>query len=142
MMHREPRVGVGAVVISKQGKVLLALRRRAPEAQHWGILGGKVEYFETLEDAVRREVKEESGLDVTIQELLCVTDHIITEENSHWVSPAYLCEINSGSVEKREPNTIAEIDWFAVDDLPSPLTMTARNALEVYRSRHRRSNVR
>jgi 8-oxo-dGTP diphosphatase len=130
MMTQHPRVGVGALVQSGDGKVLLALRGRPPEAGCWGILGGKVEFGELLTTTVVREVKEESGLDVRIVRLLCVTDHIVEAEGAHWVSPAYLCEVVGGALERREPEAIPEIGWFALDSLPGPLTMTAQNALK------------
>lgn len=132
MTQSAPRVGVGALVRNADGELLLARRGRPPEAGCWGILGGKVEYGETLTATVVREVKEESGFDVRILDLLCVTDHIVPAEQAHWVSPAYLCEVIGGELTLREPEAIPEIGWFAPDQLPEPLTMTAQNALEAY----------
>lgn len=132
MTQQHPRVGVGALVRNAEGELLLARRGRPPEAGCWGILGGKVEYGETLASTVLREVKEESGFDVEILDLLCVTDHIVLAEEAHWVSPAYLCAVVGGELALREPEAIPEIGWFAPDQLPEPLTMTAQNALTAY----------
>jgi ADP-ribose pyrophosphatase YjhB (NUDIX family) len=88
-----------------------------------------VEFGELLTTTVVREVQEESGLEVRIVRLLCVTDHILPAEGAHWVSPAYLCEVVGGRLEHREPEAIPEIGWFGLDELPTPLTMTAQNAL-------------
>jgi ADP-ribose pyrophosphatase YjhB (NUDIX family) len=120
---------VGALIRNGDGQVLLARRGRPPEVGCWGILGGKVEFGELLTTTAVREVQEESGLDVRIVRLLCVTDHIVPAEGAHWVSPAYLCAVVGGVLENREPEAIPEIGWFELDALPGPLTITAQNAL-------------
>lgn len=132
-MGQNPRVGVGALVVNERGEVLLARRGRPPEAGCWGILGGKVEFGERLMETAIREVEEECGLQVRIERLLCVTDHIVLDEGAHWVSPAYLCTVVGGTLVHREPEAILEIGWFGLDGLPGPLTLTAQNALQAYR---------
>ena len=64
--------------------VLLTLRRRAPEAGCWSIVGGKVDFLERLEHCVVREAREEAGVEVELIRLLCVTDHVLPEEEQHW----------------------------------------------------------
>ena len=91
-----PRVGVGVLLVDAQGRVLLTLRNRAPEAGCWSIVGGKLGFLETLEECAVREAREEVGLEVAIRSLLCVTDHCLRQENQHWVSPAYLAQILAG----------------------------------------------
>ena len=134
MDREQPRVGVGILVVDK-GRVLLALRRRSPEAGSWSILGGRVEPFETLESCAAREAHGEAGIDVVIERLLCVTDHIVVDERAHWVSPAYLARIVDGVPENREPEKAAEVAWFPLDDLPHALTVTARRAIDAYLDR-------
>lgn len=77
-----PRVGVGAFIIDENEKLLLILRNTNPERMHWSIPGGKVEWMETVEDTVVREIKEETNLDIKLESLLCVTDHIIKRTRS------------------------------------------------------------
>ena len=134
----QPRVGVGVLLTDNHGRVLLTLRKRPPEAGHWSIVGGKVDFLETLEQCAIREAREEVGVEISLRSLLCVTDHCLPGENQHWVSPAYLGQILMGEATNCEPAKTCEVRWFSLNELPSNLTMTARNAIRAY-SKHRES---
>lgn len=127
-----PRVGVGVLLCDANDRVLLTLRRRAPEAGCWSILGGKLEPFERLEECAVREAREEAGVEVQLLGLLCVTDHLLPQEGQHWVAPAYLAKAYAGTVQNLEPEKTSDVRWFALDDLPQNLTVTARSALLAY----------
>lgn len=128
----QPRVGVGVLLADSQGRVLLTLRKRPPEAGCWSIVGGKVDFLETLEQCAVREAREEVGVEISLSSLLCVTDHCLPGENQHWVSPAYLGQILSGEATNCEPGKTREVRWFSLDQLPPNLTMTARNAINAF----------
>jgi len=127
-----PRVGVGVLILDHRSRALLTLRKLPPEAGSWSIVGGKLEYLETLHDCALREALEEVGLAISIEGLLCVTDHLLPQESQHWVSPAYLGRIASGLAKNCEPRKTRQVRWFPLDQLPSNLTMTARNAINAY----------
>jgi 8-oxo-dGTP diphosphatase len=135
----QPRVGVGVMLVDRhgdsQGRVLLTLRKFAPEAGCWSIVGGKLDFLESLENCAIREALEEVGLTIAIDSLLCVTDHILPEEGQHWVSPAYLGRVLAGEARNCEPEKTRAVQWFRFDELPQKLTMTAKNAIEAYRRR-------
>ena len=133
----QPKVGVGVLLVDAQDRVLLTLRRLPPEAGYWSIVGGKVDFLETLEACAIREAREEVGLEISLHSLLCVTDHCLPGENQHWVSPAYLGQVLSGEAANCEPEKTREVCWFDLHRLPSNLTMTARNAIRA--NTHRRS---
>src|SRR5215471_744357 len=59
-----PRVGVGVLVVDRERRVLLTLRRRAPEAGCWSLVGGKLDFMERLEECAMREAREEAGVEV------------------------------------------------------------------------------
>jgi 8-oxo-dGTP diphosphatase len=126
-----PRVGVGVLVIDDAGRVLMSLRRRPPEAGTWSILGGKLELFEHLETCATREVREEAGIDIRIERLLCVTDHLIGTRQ-HWVAPAYLARIAAGVPRNLEPQSASDLRWFRLTKLPKPLSIPARAAIDAY----------
>lgn len=138
-MHHlaRPRVGVGVLLVEEFRRVLLTLRNLPPEAGCWSIVGGKLEFLESLEECAIREAFEEVGLKIAIDRLLCVTNHRLPAEGQHWVSPAYLGRSLSGTVRNCEPSKTREVRWFSVENLPANLTMTANNALQAY-SRLRR----
>lgn len=96
------RTGVGAIVVD-EGQVLLLKRREEPEAGRWGIQGGAVEFGETVEDAGKRELGEELGVECEVVRLLGVTDHILPEEGVYWVSPVFLARVSSGTPKNAEP---------------------------------------
>ncbi|HUE42448.1 MAG TPA: NUDIX domain-containing protein [Candidatus Sulfotelmatobacter sp.] len=129
----QPRVGAGVLLVDERERVLLTLRRAAPEAGCWSILGGKVDFLETVKDCAIREAYEEAGVRVAIERLLCITDHLLPGENQHWVSPSYLARIVEGEAYNREPHKSEDLRWFGLDELPENLTMTARNAIAAYR---------
>lgn len=127
-------VGVGALIVDDQGRLFLA--RRGPKAKNerglWEFPGGAVERGERLADALRREIREEYGVEIEVGELLDVVDHLLPEEGQHWVSPAYLCRIVSGTPAILEPDKCAEIGWFAPADVPRDLTVISRENRENY----------
>jgi ADP-ribose pyrophosphatase YjhB (NUDIX family) len=79
-MQREfptaPIAGVGAVVLDRELRVLLVRRGKEPLLGEWSLPGGALELGERLEDGVRREVREETGLEVVPEEVVAVFDHI------------------------------------------------------------------
>jgi 8-oxo-dGTP diphosphatase len=131
----QPKVGVGVLLVDESGRLLLTLRRRPPEAGCWSIVGGKLDYLETLEQCAVRETLEEVGAAISIDSLLCVTDHLLPAEGQHWVSPAYLACVSSGDTKNCEPDKTQEVRWFPLDALPPNLTITARNAIAAYKRR-------
>lgn len=128
-----PRVGCGAFIRRADGHLLLVQRGRAPEQGHWGLPGGKVDWMETVENAVVREVLEETGLHVHLQRVLCIVSYFEPDLTppEHWVAPVYLAAIQgSEHAVRREPEAILAIGWFALDALPTPLTTSTVQALQ------------
>jgi 8-oxo-dGTP diphosphatase len=130
-----PRAGVGVLLVDEPGRVLLTLRKFSPEADCWSIVGGKLEFLESLEECAIREAREEAGVEIAIERLLCVTDHRLPGEGQHWVSPAFLGRIVGGEARNCEPQKAHEVRWFPLGELPVNLTMTARNAIRAYSER-------
>ncbi len=122
-------VGVGAVIFDHD-QILLLKRLNAPEIGYWAIQGGSVEFGETIEAAIQREVWEELGVESEIVTLLGVTNHILPDEEQHWVAPVFLMRITSGTPQNMEPHKHEHLQWFSLDALPHPLTLTTRCAID------------
>ena len=122
-----PRAGCGAAIV-RDGRIFLVLRRRPPEAGAWSLPGGKVDFLERVEDAIIREVREETGVQIVLTRPLLVSQ-LIGADGQHWVSPVYLATIVTGEPENREPEKAAAVAWFAMDDLPKNLAQAAREAI-------------
>jgi 8-oxo-dGTP diphosphatase len=135
-------VGVGAIIVDEQGRLFLA--RRGPQAKNerglWEFPGGAVEFGERLADALKREIREEYGIEIEVLELLDVADHILPDEGQHWVSPSFICAIVSGEPAIREKAKCIEIGWFAPDEMPKDLTQVTRTNLMHYRQ-HKRGGI-
>lgn len=127
-----PRVGAGAFILNKKNEILLMKRKKNPEAGYWSIPGGRVDFLEQIEKTIKREILEELGVESEIISLLGITDHIILEKKTHWVSPCYLMRITKGVPRNVEPDKHAQIKWFPLDGLPENLTIPAKNAVRLY----------
>ncbi|MEA3472827.1 MAG: NUDIX domain-containing protein [Pseudomonadota bacterium] len=123
-----PGVGCGLVIQRADGRVLLCKRLKAPEAGFWNIVGGKVDLMERSIDAARREAEEESGLKIGAVDFLCLAEEIILADGQHWVSLIYVTRDFTGEPTLTEPDKLSDIGWFALDDLPQPLSAFSAKA--------------
>lgn len=135
----KPGLGVGVLVL-KDNKVLLGLRnpdkvKASSELQGqgtWTMPGGKVEWMETLEEAAKRELEEETSLIATDLEIFSVSDDIKGE--AHYVTMGFLAKDYTGEVKTMEPETILEWKWFDIDGLPENMYMPSAKCIEKYKS--------
>lgn len=131
-------VGVGALIFNDEGKLLLA--KRGPKAKNergkWEIPGGGVEFGETLEQALKREIKEELNLTIKVGELLQVFDHILPDEKQHWVSPTYICTVESGKPKIMEPEKCDEFGWFTLNEAEKlPLSVITAEDVKILKAK-------
>lgn len=133
-----PVVGVGGVAVH-EGRVALIRRSNPPLEGRWSVPGGRVELGEGLEQALVREMLEETGLEVRPIELLTVFDRIVRRDERvlyHYVIVDYLCELVQGSLQAGSDAAAAA--WVAEDeleryDLPSPALDVVRTAFRAVR---------
>jgi 8-oxo-dGTP diphosphatase len=113
---QKPQLAVGAVIIDQRvdgPQVVLIRRGQSPMQGHWSLPGGRVEWGERLEDAVRREVREETRLEVQVGRLVEVVE--ILDEDFHYVVLDYYCERVTGLLSAN--GDVSEAQWVPVFDL-------------------------
>jgi len=128
-MERHPVPGVGAVII-EDDSILLILRGSGAWKDYWAVPGGKIRFGETMQEAVVREVREETGLDVDVGDVAWVGD-IIDDQSPprfHYSIVDFFAVRVGG--ELAAGDDAAEVVWVAFDDLEDhALTPTMRDLL-------------
>lgn len=127
-MQTEPRIGVGVAIV-ENGKILLIKRAKAPEENHWALPGGKIDLFETCENAIIRETQEEIGVIIKNPFLLTIMDMWDEAKTYHWIAPIYLCTEFEGTPEIREPLKHLGLEWFPINDPPQNISKSVRDAI-------------
>lgn len=125
------QVGAGVIVEDPEGRVLLQLRS---DNHCWSYAGGSLELYETVEDAARRELLEETGLQALELELFGV----FSGADTHYVYPngdevcnvdiVFLCKSYSGEL-KCQAEEVDELRFFAVDEIPENISPPVRKSL-------------
>ena len=113
--HRNPILTVDGVLLI-DGKLLLVRRGREPEKGKLALPGGIVEYGETTEEAVAREIKEETGIDTRTVRLLGVYSDPDRDPRGHFITVAYVLAQNDGDL--RAGDDAAEAILQPIDDIP------------------------
>jgi 8-oxo-dGTP diphosphatase len=125
------KIGVG-ILIWKDGKTLLALRKRSHGADTFQSPGGHLEYMESFEECAKREVMEECGLEIQNIRFLCVAN---AREFSpkHYIHIGLTADWIGGESETLEPEKTGAWDWYSPDTLPDPINFFTNLALRAMR---------
>ena len=117
------------MIINDRGELFLSKRSQSVKNERgcWETPGGSVEFGEKLADAVQREMKEEYGVEIEILEQFPAEDHLIPNENQHWVATTFLAKLKKGQKPRiMEAEKCDEIGWFPLDNLPAPLSIITK----------------
>lgn len=132
--YASPEPTVCALVHDDAGRVLLARRRFEPEAEKWDVPGGFLEEDEEALDGLRRELREETGLEIEPLELAGIwsdryggSDDATGTLNLYWTA-----RIVSG--EPTPADDVSELRWFSLDDLPPDEEIAFENVAKALRS--------
>lgn len=103
---------MGALIL-RRGRVLLVERGREPLKGYWSLPGGVLETGETIEAGLRREVREETGLEVKVSRLFEVFERIMPDEKGrseyHYVLLDYLCRARGGALAAGDD--VSRVEW-------------------------------
>lgn len=120
MEKQSVQVGIG-VIILKGKKILLGKRIDGHNKDTWQSTGGHLEFGESFENCARREITEETGLEVKNIKQIIATNDIFLKEAKHYVTIFMVCEYQSGTPSAREPSKCSEWKWFDKNNLPDNL---------------------
>ena len=115
MDYKTPKLTVDGIILDNN-KVLLIKRKNAPFKGKWALPGGFVDYNEKVEDAIIREIKEETGVNVDIKELIGVYSDPKRDPRGHTVSVVFLLEIISGKI--KGGDDACDAKFFDLKKLP------------------------
>ena len=114
-------IEVVAAIIHRDGAYFATQRGYGEFEGMWEFPGGKIEPGESREDALKREIQEELGVNIYIKELLCTTEY--DYPTFHLTMHCYLCSVASGEIELREhksaqwltAETLDTVEWLPAD---------------------------
>lgn len=143
MMNADPPriiVGVAAVIWNNRGEVLLIRRAKAPRKGEWSLPGGKVEFGETLIEAVRREALEETDLVIEILGMVDVVESVREVDagspDGHYVLIDFGAKVTSGTA--RAGSDAQDARWFTLDEIAaSELWSEMQRIIALSAERHR-----
>jgi 8-oxo-dGTP diphosphatase len=139
MEDKKIGVGVGVVLVDKEGRILLGKRngdasKAGSELRGegtWTMPGGKLHYGESFEDCAKREVLEETGIKLNDVRIIAINND--KNEFAHFVTIGAYADGFEGEAKVMEPDEITEWKWFAMEDLPFPIFMPSAKVLWNYR---------
>ncbi len=120
-------LAVGAIVTDGE-RILLIQRGHSPAQGSWSVPGGRVEVGETLPDALRREIREECGLDIRVGDLAIVLDRISREPDgtirSHYVILDFWATPADHALAVQVSSDASAAGWFTLDEIKTLPTTT------------------
>jgi mutator protein MutT len=131
MMDKDKRPYVGvAVIVVRNGHVLLGKRKNTHGAGTWQFPGGHLEYGESIDACARRELFEETGLSIASLRPGPFTNDIFGKENKHYVTLFVIADGCSGEAQVKEPDKCERWDWFRWSEMPRPRFLPIVNLLK------------
>lgn len=126
------KVGIGVMLI-KDGKVLLGKRKGKHGNGEYAWPGGHFEYMESFEECARREVMEETGMQITNVRFLRLYN-LKEYAPKHYVDIGLIADWQSGEPQVLEPEKCESWDWYDLANLPSPLFAAIPSYIEAYKT--------
>ena len=115
---KRPLIGVGALIFER-GRILMAQRGKAPLKGWWSLPGGALEVGESLDCAIRREVREETGLEIEPLGVFEIFERIMRDDAGaaeyHYVLIDYICRVTGGTL--RAGDDVCRVEWVKPDGL-------------------------
>lgn len=140
--QKKLKIGAGVgVMMMRNGKILLGRRHsdpgKASSELHgggtWTMPGGKLDFGESFESGARREVLEETGIELKNLKVFCVNNNKV--EHAQFITIGLFADDFEGEPKILEPDEIVEWQWFDLENLPTPLFFPSARVLENYKQK-------
>lgn len=127
MEMEEPRIGI-AVLIEREGKILLGKRKGSHGEGTWALPGGRLGFKEKFEECAKRELLEETGIKADGLKLVSIANDIMYGQ--HWITLGFSAGNLNGMPILKEPEKCERWEWFSPGNLPEPMFYASRKTIE------------
>lgn len=112
---KEIRVRVAGVL--ENNKEILMIAHKKNGRKYWLLPGGGVDYGESFQEALKREFKEEVNLDITVKDLLFISESIAPDSSRHIVNVFFEVEHKDGEIKLGEEKILNDVAYLPIDDI-------------------------
>ncbi len=111
-----PTTRVSVIVVNQEKEILLVKHRKGPR-QYWVLPGGRLEYGETFHECAVREMREETGLDVEVDEFVFLSEAIAPDRSRHIVNIYLTAHVVGGVLKVGDEPVLAGVDYLPISEL-------------------------
>ena len=111
-----PRIRVAAIIVKDES--ILLVRHVKDGRSYWLLPGGGLEYGEPLDEGLRRELMEETNLEIEVGDLAIVNDSINPDGSRHVINLCFTAEIVAGEIECGDDHRLEEVRFVPLHELP------------------------
>lgn len=126
-------VGIG-ILIFKEGKILLGKRKGDHGIGEYAVPGGDLDYMESFEHCARREVQEETGIEIDNIRFLNL-QNLKAYNPKHYVDIGLIADWKSGEPKNLEPDKCEGWGWYEISDLPQPLFESIKDNIQAFKTK-------
>jgi len=131
---QRPLVGLSGIIMRKSNEVLMGKRKGSHGERGWSFGGGHLEYGESFQESLYREIEEETGLDKMNLRFIDFNPYVVTndyfkDEGKHYVTLFMRLAYCSGEIFNMQPEKCDGWEWFEWDKLPSDLFLPVKNLI-------------
>ena len=112
-----PSIRVAAIII--ENDELLMICHKKNDYEYYLLPGGKVEYKEALDIALKREIKEELNVDIDVKDIRIVSDSIDEKDNRHIINICFMCDYISGEYKIGDEERLLKYKFMSCEELES-----------------------